>query len=148
MSQSVLVPLDGSPLSLDALRHALTTFPNARITVLHVVDLFEPGYGTHDDVEASYEPLMGSDEWYERAGEHTDRIFEEARLLADDLDREIRTASEIGDPQRVIVAFAEEEDVDHVVLGAHGREETDRGVYGITAELVASRAPVTVTLVR
>ncbi|MGM0716648.1 MAG: universal stress protein [Halobacteriota archaeon] len=43
MSTRVLVPIDGSPLSRRALRHALEEFPHASVTVYHVIDLFEPG---------------------------------------------------------------------------------------------------------
>jgi nucleotide-binding universal stress UspA family protein len=148
VTAKILVPIDGSALSRTALRHALETFPDASITVLHVVDLFEPGYGARLDVETSYEPLMGSEEWYDRAEEVADHLFEEARDIAAEHDREIETASEIGDPKRIIVEFADEEDIDHIVLGAHGRPEADRSIFGSIAELVARRASVPVTLIR
>ena len=63
-------------------------------------------------------------------------------------DRALTTVSEIGDPKRVVVDYADEEDVDQIVLGAHGREESGRSVFGSVAEIVARRATVTVTLVR
>ena len=148
MTDHILVPLDGSPLSRRALRHALEEFPDASITVLHVVDLFEPGYGAYPDFETSYEPLMGSEEWYERAEEVSEQLFEDARELADDYDREVSTASEIGDPKRIIVDYADEEEIDHIVLGAHGRTEEERSVFGSIAEIVARRATVPVTLIR
>ena len=148
MTKQVLVPIDGSPLSLRALRHALTEFPDASVTVLHVVDLSEPGYGTHADVETSYEPLMGSEEWYARAEEISERLFDDACELADDYDREISTTSEIGDPKRIIVDYADEEDVDHIVLGAHGRTEEERPLFGSVTEIVARRATVPVTIIR
>lgn len=148
MTTHILVPVDGSPLSRRALRHALTEFPDASITVLHVVDLFEPGYGAYPDFETSYEPLMGSEEWYERAEEISEQLLEDAREVADDYDHDISTASEIGDPKRIIVDFAHEEEIDHIVLGAHGRTEEKRPVFGSIAEIVARRAMVPVTLVR
>jgi nucleotide-binding universal stress UspA family protein len=148
MSKNVLVPIDGSPLSNKALRHALTEFSDASITVLHVVDLFEPGYGTSLDFETSYEPLMGSEEWYERAEDVSDQLFEAAEETATEHDREVTTESEIGDPKRIIVDFVEEEDIDHVVLGAHGRTEEKRPIFGSIAEIVARRSPVPVTLIR
>lgn len=113
-----------------------------------MIDLFEPGYGGCSDVETSYEPLMGSEEWYERAEEASAQVLEGAEELADEYDREIATASEIGDPKRVIVDYADEENVDHIVLGAHGRTGEDRPVFGSVAENVARRAAVPVTIVR
>ena len=145
---TVLVPIDGSPLSFDALHHALSTFPDAEIIVLHVVDLFEPGYGTDLETEGSYEPLMGTEEWYERADQVTDQLFEEVDAVAADYDRTVETTSEIGDPKRIIVDFTEEEAVDHVVLGAHGRSEKERSLFGSVTEIVARRVSVPVTLVR
>lgn len=148
VTDSILVPVDGSPLSRKALRHALTEFPDASITVVHVIDLFEPGYGADPDLETSYEPLMGSDEWYDRAEDVSERLIEDARALADEYDREVSTTSEIGDPKRIIVDYADKEDVDHIVLGAHGRTEGKRPVFGSIAEIVARRATVPVTLIR
>lgn len=148
MSKHVLVPTDGSPLSEKALRHALEHFPEARVTVLHVVDLFEPGYGAYPEFESTYEPLLGSEEWYNRAEEVSERLFEEARAVAATYDRSIDTISDIGDPKRIIVEYADDEDVDHIVLGAHGRAEEDRSLYGSVSEIVARRATVPVTIVR
>jgi nucleotide-binding universal stress UspA family protein len=116
--------------------------------VLHVIDLFEPGYGADPDLDTSYEPLMGSEEWYERAEDVSGQLLEEARELAAEYDREVSTTSQIGDPMRIIVDYAVEEDIDHVVMGAHGRPEEDRSIFGSVAEIVARRAPVPVTLVR
>jgi len=148
VTDNVLVPLDGSPLSRRALRHALEEFPDTSITVLHVVDLFEPGYGASPDFETSYEPMMGSEEWYDRAEEVSEQLRDEARELVHEYDREISTTSEIGDPKRIIVEHADEEAIDHVVLGAHGRTEEARPVFGSVAEIVAWRATVPVTLIR
>ena len=148
MTTSVLVPIDGSPLSRRALRHALEEFPDAPITVFHVVDLFQPDYGAYSDFETSYEPLMGSEEWYERAEEITDQLFEDAQDIAHEYDRDVSTTSDIGDPKRIIVEYAEEEEIDHIVLGAHGRTPENRPVFGSIAEIVARRATVPVTLIR
>jgi nucleotide-binding universal stress UspA family protein len=148
VTEHVLVPLDGSPLSRRALRHALQEFPDASITVLHVIDLFDPGHGAYPEFETSYEPLMGSEEWYERAEAVSEQLFDEARAVADEYDREVSTTSEIGDPKRIIVEYADEEEIDHIVLGAHGRTEEERPVFGSIAEIVSRRATVPVTLIR
>ena len=148
MTDHVLVPVDGSPLSLNALRHALTDFPEASITVLHVVDLFEPDHGVGDDGDTTYEPLVGSEEWYDHVEERSERILEEARTVAADHDREVETVSEIGTPGRIIVEYAAEEPIDHIVLGTHGRPDEARSLLGSVAEVVTRRATVPVTLVR
>lgn len=146
MSEKILVPVDGSPLSFRALRHALSTFPDAEVAVLHVIDLFEPGYGRH--LDTSFEPMLGSEEWYEEAHAATERLFERVEEVADEYDRTVTTESEIGDPHQVVLDYADEEDVDHVVLGAHGRDDERRPLFGQVTETIATRAAVPVTIVR
>jgi nucleotide-binding universal stress UspA family protein len=148
MTQTVLVPIDGSPLSMKALRQAFELFPDASVVVLHVVDLFEPGHGAPGDYQTTYEPLTGSEEWYQRAEEISSRLFEDAEAVAEEVGREITTTSEIGDPQRIILEFTEQENVDHIVLGAHGRDDESRPLYGSNTEIVARRASVPVTIIR
>lgn len=137
--------MDGSPLSLQALRYALSTFSETTISVLHVIDLFEPG--PRDDASA-FEPMIGTDDWYHRAEAASEQLFEEASEIADDYDRTVSTTSEIGDPARITVDLAVEEDLDQIVLGAHGRSSESRAVFGSVAQTVARRAPIPVTIVR
>ena len=146
MGDTILVPVDGSPLSHRALRYALETFPDAEIVAFHVSDLFDPrpGAGTG----SSYEPLVGSEEWYAMEQEAADELLGEAEAIAEEYDREIATESDIGDPQRLIPDYAEETDVDHVVIGVHGREEEERTLFGRVAETVVFRSPVSVTVIR
>jgi nucleotide-binding universal stress UspA family protein len=146
MTENVLVPIDGSPLSHEALRHALEAFPDTGVTVLYVIDLF--GSDAGGEIGSAYEPLMGSDEWYGQAEERAEELLDEAEAIAEEHGRDVATVSEIGTPERIIVDFAGEEDIDHVVLGTHGRGDEDRPLYGSTAETVARRAPVPVTIVR
>jgi nucleotide-binding universal stress UspA family protein len=148
MGKTVLVPVDGSPLSFRALRYAVTEFPDASITVINVIDLYEPDHGASLDDDTTYEPPMGSDEWYTQVEEAAERLLDEARDIAADHGREIDTVSDIGEPARIIVDYADEEDVDHVAVGAHGRSSVDRPLYGSVTEVVARRSPVSVTIVR
>ncbi|WP_254839568.1 universal stress protein [Natronomonas marina] len=113
-----------------------------------MVDLFDPDYGAHLDFETTYEPLMGSEEWYDRAEGVSKQLLEEARELADEYDREVSTTSEIGDPKQIVVDYADDEEIDHVVLGAHGRTAKERPVFGSIAETVSRRVTVPVTLIR
>lgn len=148
MTRQVLVPIDGSPLSLRALRHALSTFPDAQVTVLHVIDLFDPRHGNLPEAGSEYEPMLGSDRWYQRAENAADQLFSEAGEIAAEFDRTVSTDSDIGDPGRIVVDYVEEEPVDHVVLGAHSRQVGERPVFGSVAEKVARRASVPVTIIR
>ena len=142
MTMHVLVPLDDSPQAMDALRLALDTFPTATITLLTVIDPIEAGYRA-ESVLPSY-----SETWYESKQEAAEQRFEEARGLAADTDVDLETVTEVGRPSRLIVEYAEEHDVDHVVMGSHGRSGVARVLLGSVAEAVVRRSPVPVTIVR
>ncbi|WP_265109926.1 universal stress protein [Halosolutus halophilus] len=148
MSRQLLVPVDGSPLSNRALEYAFDAHEDPSVVALHVIDPADPGYSSMIDVDVRNEPPHGSDEWYERATKEEERLFSEARDLAAERDAELSTESVVGDPSRKIVDYAEDHDVDAIVMGSHGRSGPTRLLLGSTAELVVSRAPVTVTVVR
>ncbi len=140
--------MDGAPLSKRALEVALTEHPDAEITVLHVIDPTDPAYGYASDVEITREPPHGSSEWYDRADEHAEEILDEARAIADEHDRDLTTAVAINEPARAIVDYVRDNDVDHVIVGSHGRADDSEIALGSVTEVVAFRSPVRVTLIR
>lgn len=146
MTSKILVPVDGSPLSRQAFEQALSDAD--AVVALHVVDPSEPGYSTPMDVDMSTEPLLGSEEWYERAAEVAEELFDELREQAADADTAIETETVRGDPVRTIVEYASSHDVDAIYMGSHGRTGDTSILLGRVAELVAARSPVTVTIVR
>lgn len=146
MADAVLVPVDGSPLSLRALRYALEAFRDAEITAYHVVDLFEPDYVARTD--STYEPMVGSEEWDRFVAETRDQLFAEIVEIADEHDRTVATDSDVGDPKRLVVEYATVEPTDHVVVGAHGRSRASQPFFGSVAAQLVRRSPVSVTVVR
>lgn len=148
MSRHLLVPVDGSPLSKQALEFALEEYDAASIVALHVLDPTDPGYSSATEIDVRNEPRHGSDEWYERADEEEKRIFEDARELAADTDADLETERAVGDPAREIVDYAEDHEIDQIVMGSHGRTGATRLLLGSVAELVVRRSPVPVTVVR
>nr|WP_126664603.1 universal stress protein [Haloterrigena salifodinae] len=129
----ILVPVDGSRQSLDALGHALETFPDDEIVVLHALNFVE---------------VVASESSANQARERANEIFREVRTLADEYDHTVETETTEGDPGRAIVAYAADRDIDQIVIGSTGRTGLDRLLLGSVAELVARRAPVPVTIVR
>jgi nucleotide-binding universal stress UspA family protein len=140
MSKHVLVPLDGNDQSWAALSHVAEEFPDARVTLLHVIDPTRATYGASAGIPTS------SEEWYHAEEARTEELFEEATGRHPELDLE--TATEVGQPSRTIVDFAAGNDVDHVVMGSHGRSGVARVLLGSVAETVVRRSPVPVTVVR
>ncbi len=129
MTRRLLVAVDGSEPSMAALEHALDVFPDAELTVVHAIDELEAHYGGES---ADAEPdFFGTVE--EIAQEHGADV--ETRVLS-------------GTPADAIVEFAEDEDVDGIVVGSEGRSGVSRMLLGSVAETVARRSPVPVTIVR
>jgi len=146
MSDHVLVPLDTSPLSQQALDYALAAFADegTEFTVLHVLDYVEAGY----DADLDFAGPGYLRDWHENAQQRAERLFEEAHATADEYAVTLRTETEHGRPARTIVEFAGDHGVDHIVMGSHGRSGVSRLLLGSVAELVLRRAPCPVTVVR
>lgn len=142
MTESILVPVDGSSQSEVALAHALEKYPDAEITVLHVIDPVGGGYALQRGIPTSGEG------WYESAQETAEELFEEAGDLAAEYGRSLDTAVEVGRPARTIVEVANEGGYDGIVMGSHGRAGVSRILLGSVAETVVRRSTVPVTVVR
>ncbi len=142
MLSRVLVPMDDSEHAGDALEYALENFPEAEITVVHVVGVPSPMMGETT-------ALALADDIGEAAAERAEPVFERARKRAAAYDRELETVVEIGHPARKILDRAE--DYDTIVLGAHGAD-WDRAarqfLVGNVAETVSKRARIPVVVVR
>ncbi|SEO78535.1 Nucleotide-binding universal stress protein, UspA family [Halogranum amylolyticum] len=137
----VLVPLDGSPLADEALVRALELF-DCRITMLNVV--------TPLDSSMSESGVIDTDtSRRETAHERADELIARAKRRAADEDRSIEATVETGTPAETILAYVDDHDVDHVVMGSHGGPQTLASrLLGTVATTVVSEAPVTVTVVR
>ena len=142
--ETVLVPVDGSPQSNAALDHALATFPDAEIVALTAVDPVAAGYAAAPGPDAASYPA----EWIEQANDRADNVLDEAVERAADAGREIETVRVTDRPARAIVDYADEEAIDQIVIGSHGRTGVSRILLGSVAEKVVRRAPCPVTVVR
>ncbi len=138
----VLVAFDDSEPAWKALEHAVETFSDDEITVLHVVDPVDAVYG---DVEGGYYDQA----MYEASVDAGEALLERAaeRIEAPD-GANIETVLESGQAARAIIQYADANDVDHVVIGSHGRSGVTRVLLGSVAETVARRSDVPVTIVR
>lgn len=145
MVNHVLVPIDGSDPSWMALDHAMERFPGDHITVVHVVD---PAEGIYSGPEGGYYAADA----YEIAVDRAETLCQKAIDRADDHDTSetafIDTEILTGRPARMIIEYAEENDVDQIVMGCHGRSGISRILLGSVAETVVRRASMPVTVVR
>lgn len=139
MISTVLVPMDDSEMAVRALRFALEAHQEATITVIHVV-------GEPSPMMAQVTELALDKDLSTAAEEQASDVFDLARDVADEFDREVKTTVKIGNPAKEIIEYAS--NVDVVVLGSHSGSIADRLFIGNVAQRVFRRSPVPVTTVR
>jgi nucleotide-binding universal stress UspA family protein len=146
MTENVLVPVDRSEQARKAFEWTLDQFDDAHVTVLHVVDLSDPEY-FENAVEISGEDV--GEERYEGVLSETENFLQTFVDEAETAGLEASHDYVKGDSaSRGVVKYAEENDIDHIVIGSHGRSGAARILLGSVAEKVTRRSPVPVTIVR
>ena len=136
----MLVPIDFSDASHEAIRHAteIAQTYGAEIHLLHVVEevLYPSAYGMGD----AYFPTQ-----------NVIRKVEEtlAEMARDEIGYEhIMIAAVVGYAPLSIIDYAEENEVDLIVIATHGRSGFERMLLGSVAERVIRQAPVPVFIVK
>lgn len=139
--EKILVAVDNSPQATAALTYALDVFPGAAITAINVVHLPD-GYWSW--MMENERDMPG----YDVAKENAEELLQAAVAETTDNGTDIQTVIKAGRPDRKIVSYANDHDFDQIVIGSHGRQGTDRILFGSVSERVARRSPLTVTIVR
>lgn len=146
MVEHVLVAIDGSEQADLAFDFAIESYPEAEMTLLYVVTPPEVRY------------LTGDEDWIEDDA-HFQEALEEATEFLDGYARKAEEAGvsvtaahelayEKGQEARAIISYAEDHDVDLIVMGSHGRTGAARILLGSVAERVVRRSPIPVLVVR
>ena len=144
MSKRVLVSVDGSSESEAALEHAIDEIPDAKLTLLHVVNpVSSYSYGGDDYFDAE-----GYQNQVERQRDQGEGLLERYRETAAKRGVEAETVLKIGKPANRILETVEEMNVDRVVIGSRGRSGVGRVLFGSVAEEVTRRGSVPVTIVK
>jgi len=138
MYSAILIPTDGSEGTDGAIDHAIdiaTTY-DAALHTLYVVD-------TDIGVDAS---IAGAFDALEDVGQDAiDEVVSRAEAAG---VRQIEGAIAQGKPHRVILEYADGNDVDLVVMGTHGRTGLNRYLIGSVTERVVRLSDTPVLTVR
>lgn len=143
MTETVLVPIDGSDPAEAALAFALDHFPDAHLVVYHAINPLT--VASEVDAGATSEEFWSA--VIEEAESRAAEILADAEERVAPADREIELDAEVGPAATNVVECVDERDVDRVVIGSHGRTGLERAVLGSVAEKVVRRASVPVTVV-
>jgi nucleotide-binding universal stress UspA family protein len=142
MAKRVLIPMDSSEQAWEACEFAMDEFGDAELVLLHVIDPAEAGYSAQASIPSF------SEEWFEQAKSRAESLFENVREEATPRGVTVESEVVVGRPAREIVDYADENDIDHVVMGSHGRSGVSRIVLGSVAENVVRKSSVPVTVAR
>jgi nucleotide-binding universal stress UspA family protein len=138
----ILLPVDGSEHSLNAVRHAIRLVKEGLSASFVLVTVQEPTY--------LYEMVLAPDaDVLERvtgaAGSHSLEAAEDLMRHAElAFEREVVS----GDPAHTILETGERYDCDAIILGARGRGVVRSALLGSVSQAVLHGSPVPVTIVR
>lgn len=138
MFKHILVPLDGSPLGERALAPAATIAEaiSARLTLMRVVPQF---------AILAADPMLYEE--MNRLGEDESLSYLRSQVEKLDLPFPVDVVCEIGQPADSIIQFAEDHDIDLIVMSSHGRSGLNRWVYGSVAERVLQQGPCATAII-
>ncbi|WP_440992051.1 universal stress protein [Haloarchaeobius baliensis] len=139
MYESILVPTDGSEGAIQAAERALDMAErhDATLHVLYVVDVRMSPIDSKMDHEEVLRLLE------EVSGKPTTPVVE----LAEDRDISVTEAIRIGVPHEIIRGYVDENGIDLVVMGTHGRTGLEHALLGGTTDKVVRTSSVPVLTV-
>lgn len=137
MYRRILVPTDGSQCAERALEHAIALAEkfDSEIHVLNIVDVRMNSTGDY------YSSMIGK--MREIGEENTDKLLEKINEKGIEGEKEVVP----GIPHTEINGYANEAEIDLIVMGTHGRTGLNRLLIGSTAEKVVRTSEVPVMTV-
>jgi len=142
MFDRVLIPTDGSDPARSAVEMALGLAETHRATlhILFIVDQPTSVSGMGEGF-SGLDGLLNALE--ERGQETTEAVVERAK----DRDIETTTAVRRGNPHDDILAYANDHEIDVIVMGTHGRTGVKRALLGSVTEDVVRHSEIPVLTV-
>ncbi|MGD8305790.1 MAG: universal stress protein [Ignavibacteria bacterium] len=141
--QKVLVPIDFSDYSKNALKYAVNFSKqfNANMILVYVVEpvIYPPDFSMGQIALPSV-----NTEWDIKAKEELDK------LAKSEIPAEVKVATilKTGKPFFEIIETAAEENVDLIIIATHGHSGVEHILFGSTAEKVVRKAPCPVLTLR
>lgn len=129
--QKILIPLDGSKRSLDAINMVMSLFPNKNINI-HLLHVVETNYITVPGVQ-------------DKAAEISKDILDRASAILSDYS--ITKVALNGTPYDKVVEYAAKENLDMIVMTRTGVSGLQRYLIGSVTSKVISNSSVPVLVV-
>lgn len=144
MIKKILVPTDGSQRAEDAARYAmdLAGSVGAAVIFLNVVDEVSPAFAYELETGASLDMM----EIEEQRKKYAETAVAQLQKMAEKKGLKAKALVKNGHPWEEILAVAEKEKADQIVMGSHGRRALAAAVLGnVTFNVIhGAKVPVTV----
>jgi len=145
----VLIPTDGSDCAEVAVEHGLAVAEryDATVHAVNIVNMNAVASGADSWADEGVDVAATTDllDSLETRGENaTERVAERAREAGLDAVTEVRD----GIPARSLLDYADENDVDLITMGTHGRTGIDRYFLGSTTAKLVRKSEVPLLSVR
>jgi nucleotide-binding universal stress UspA family protein len=135
--KSILCPIDFSEFSIRAYHYAVSLAEHyeAKLVALHIVELWKYPFADFAAYETDFAKVSaaldegGEARLQEFVGNHSPEEFHPL------------VAVNQGNASDLILSFAQEQNIELIVMGTHGRRGFDRLVLGSTTDRVMRRAP-------
>lgn len=138
----ILVPVDGSPLSLEAVRHALALIRQGLHADLVLANVQAPA--SLYEIVVAHDPDVIKDV-SAGAGAH---LLEPARDLCRRAGVKFDCEVVSGDPVRALCDLVEQHGCAQIVIATHGKGALASALLGSVPHALAHAAPVPVTIVK
>ena len=139
-SATLLLPCDGTPNALLALRHAIDAFRQGDVRMIHLLNV-QPPFSAY--VARHVDRDVRADFHRERA----DEALAAARQLLDDTGVPYRAHSEVGDKARCIVDAARRLHCERIVIGTGRKSALVRAVENSLTGRLLESSPVPVEVI-
>lgn len=138
----ILIAIDGSPLSLDAVHHVLALVQGGLRASVVLANVQEPASLYELAVSRDPDLIAAASQG---AGEH---LMGQARALLDAAGVAYELEIGVGDPANTLVDIIESTQCDLAVVGARGQGALGSALLGSVSQALAHASPVPVTIVR
>lgn len=138
--KNILVAVDGSEQSYDALREAIETAQanDSQLKILYVLNDKLANIPVHLDTMTLYKSVQ----------EHSDYVLDQVQGYLKDTEVSFEIVRLTGSPKREIINYSKENNIDLIVLGSTGLDAIDRFIIGSTTQYIVNHASCNVMVVK
>ncbi len=151
---NILIAVDGSQRSLEAVKKVVDLFKSRNFDITVITILQEEESSVYDVPHAASSTMSAEtmqelrDKRKEEAKETGRKIVDEAASIFENIGRDVNQVIRLGDPADEICDYAEQNNIDMIVLADKGRGGVQRFLLGSISDKVVRHADTSVLVVK